>query len=74
MRDDLIEIWEELLDAGPEAILAALSQDNDRGSQLRQLAPVSGLFGLADRERILDAANRLLAEKYAAETKGRPHK
>jgi hypothetical protein len=67
MRDDFIDRWEQLLDDGAPAILSALREDSDRGAHLRQIAPVSGLLGIADRERILSAANRLLAEKRTIE-------
>lgn len=70
VRGDYIDQWEQLLDGGPQMILSSLREDTDRGAHQRQMAPVSGLFGIADRDRILRAANRLLDEKHIEEKQG----
>ncbi len=42
--------WERILEGGdPDEIVAAITQDSDRGQQLRQSSPFAGL--LSDEER-----------------------
>ena len=45
----LCDEWEALIEAGPEAVAAALIDPTEHGHDMRQQAPFSGV--LTDRER-----------------------
>lgn len=50
----LLAEWVELIAAGPVAVAAVLTEDSDRGHDLRQMAPFAGVLTNAERWAVLD--------------------
>lgn len=47
--------WQQIIDAGPEAVLRALVADTADGRELRQNSPFAGVLTERERARALDA-------------------
>jgi len=49
----LLRQWQEIMDAGIESCIAAMTEDTESGRQRRQSAPFAGLLPPRERERLL---------------------